>query len=201
MIKYHKIYQDPCLHLQYMNFSKDLLKLWYKVFFLTFPFLWLHFSWFYNYLGGSLKSVNSMFSLYLCSSNGTSDTKLVISQEYFRILSWINTAPIFIALRIDIPIQMELSFTSKRCKFWVKNTIMDYLQKPVTRLCSFLIITFFSCLNLSIYGNRQNFLVTLLTFIIETCGCWANCVRDLQGEYSNLGPNLLGFPHLAQHYV
>jgi hypothetical protein len=43
--------------------------------------------------------------------------------------SSINTAPVPIVLSIDIPTQMEPSFISKKCQFWVKNTVMYCLQK------------------------------------------------------------------------
>jgi hypothetical protein len=39
-----------------------------------------------------------------------------------------------------------------------------------------------------LYGHRCKFLVALQAVVFETCACWANHVRDLRGECSNLAP-------------
>jgi hypothetical protein len=50
---------------------------------------------------------------------------------HLKSLSWINSVPVPIIVSIDLPTQMEPSFISKECKFWVKNSIMYCLQKLV----------------------------------------------------------------------
>lgn len=54
------------------------------------------------------------------NSDGGLHANLLIKKRYFRSLSFINTAPISVVLRIDIPTQMEPTFFSKQCKFWLK---------------------------------------------------------------------------------
>jgi hypothetical protein len=53
---------------------------------------------------------------------------------------WINTAPEFTVLSIDLSTSMEPDVISRKCKFWLKNIIMYYAQKPVTEIPSSLII-------------------------------------------------------------
>jgi hypothetical protein len=60
----------------------------------------------------------------------------MIVRGQFKSLSEINTAPIMIVLRIDIPTQMGPSFISENVKFLDKNTIMYCLQKAVTEIIS-----------------------------------------------------------------
>jgi hypothetical protein len=60
-------------------------------------------------------------------------TNLLIMKGHFKRLPRINTTPIPIVLSIDLPTQMEPSFISEKCKFWVKNTVMYCLQKPATK--------------------------------------------------------------------
>jgi hypothetical protein len=49
---------------------------------------------------------------------------LLIVKGHFKSLSRINATPIPIILSIDIPTQVETSFVSEKCKFWVKKTVM-----------------------------------------------------------------------------
>jgi hypothetical protein len=42
---------------------------------------------------------------------------------YFKSLSLINTAAVCVVLSTDARTQMKPNFTSKKCKFGVKNTI------------------------------------------------------------------------------
>jgi hypothetical protein len=65
---------------------------------------------------------------------GTPHTNLLIMKGHFKSLPRINTAPVPIVLSIDIPTQTEQSFISEKCKFWVKNTVMYCLQKPLTKM-------------------------------------------------------------------
>jgi hypothetical protein len=60
-------------------------------------------------------------------------TNLLIVKGRFKRLSRINNAPIPIVLSTDIPTQMGPRFISEKCKFWVKNTVMYCLQKPVKK--------------------------------------------------------------------
>jgi hypothetical protein len=39
---------------------------------------------------------------------------------HFKYLLGINTAPIPTVLSIDIPTQLEPSFISEKCKFWIE---------------------------------------------------------------------------------
>jgi hypothetical protein len=82
------------------------------------------------------------------SSNGTPHTNLLIVKGHFKLLPRINTAPIPIVLSIDIRTQTKPSFISEECKFWVKNTVMYCLQKPLTKMRSSPVIAFVSNLNL-----------------------------------------------------
>jgi hypothetical protein len=61
-------------------------------------------------------------------------------EGHFKSLSQINTAPISSALITDILSQIEPSFIRGKCKFCVKNGVVYYLQKPITKMWSSLII-------------------------------------------------------------
>jgi hypothetical protein len=98
-------------------------------------------------------SVKKYGSCYSCSSCGTPHTNLLIMKEYFKILFRINTAPTPIVLNTAISTQMKPNLISKKCKFWVKCTVMYCLQRLVTKTHS-LAITFFSYLNLSNYMQQ-----------------------------------------------
>jgi hypothetical protein len=95
----------------------------------------------------TLNSVQKYGSYYSCNSNGTSHANLLIMKGHYKFMSQISTAQIPIILNTDKPIQMKQSFISEKCEFWVKNTIINCLHKPVIKLRSSLIITFFSYWN------------------------------------------------------
>jgi hypothetical protein len=50
---------------------------------------------------------------------------------YFKILSWINTAPVPVILSIYAPTQIDTRFISEHFKFWVKNAIIYCPQNLV----------------------------------------------------------------------
>jgi hypothetical protein len=118
---------------------------------------------------------------YSCRSSGTLHINLKIMKGHFRRISQISTVPVPIVLSIDTPTQMEPSFMSEKCKFWVKNSIMYCPQKPVTWIY------------LILYGCRCKFPATLYTVVFETCACWANYARDLQGKCPNMAAVLWSF--------
>jgi hypothetical protein len=74
-------------------------------------------------------------------------TPVLILMGHFKSLSQINTSPVPIVLSIDTPTQMELSFISEKCKFWVENIIMYCLQNPIIKVVlSFELVLFYVAL-------------------------------------------------------
>jgi hypothetical protein len=126
------------------------------------------------------------WSYYSYSGNGT-HISLLIVKGYIRSLSQISAAEVQIVLSIDIPAQMELSFVSNKCKFWVQDTIMHCLQKPVTELlsshnCHLWLLEPV----LILYSSRRNISFGLHAVVVKTCVFWANCARNLWGECFDL---------------
>jgi hypothetical protein len=76
-------------------------------------------------------------------------SSLLIVKGHVKSLSEINTDLVPIVMSFGVHAQMEPSFVIKKCKFWVKETVVHSLQNPVTKMFYSHIIRFFSCLNLS----------------------------------------------------
>jgi hypothetical protein len=63
--------------------------------------------------------------LLLVQHNDTPLINPLILKGHLKSLSQINTAQVLrIDLNADTPTQVKPSFTSEKCKFWVKNTVM-----------------------------------------------------------------------------
>jgi hypothetical protein len=99
--------------------------------------------------GGGDKTVTNSTALFKTHRSHylwhTTHSNLLMVKGYFKSLSQINTLPVLIILTTDVPLRWNTASPVKM--FWVKN-IMYCSQKPVTNM-HFLIITIFTCLNLS----------------------------------------------------
>jgi hypothetical protein len=89
----------------------------------------------------------------------------MIVRGQFKSLSEINTAPIMIVLRIDIPTQMGPSFISENVSFWIRTPLCTACKNQLQK--SFLlIIAFFSYRNLCLFYMAVDVSILYSVFLI-----------------------------------
>jgi hypothetical protein len=103
---------------------------------------------------------------------------------------WRGTSEIYlgliIVLNIDIPTQLEPGSIDNKCKIWVKDTLVLPTETSYRNASCHNCLSWVPWTGLVLYSSRHNFLVAFHPVVVKTCPFWANHIRDLQVECSNL---------------